>query len=119
TPQQKAEAEKAKKEMAAKSKKLEDGYEALLKKDGLADKFKDGPPPGEPGPGAARKLLKGVDEVALLKDSMAFMEKMGDEMGGEKEERPEGPFKPLPQVTDYKIDGDHATAKADGRTIDF
>lgn len=117
TPQQKAEMEKSKKEMAAKAKKLQDDYEALLKKHGLADKFKEGPP-GEPGPGAARKLLQGVDDVALLKDTMAYMDKLGDGKG-EKKEMAEGPFKDLPAVTDYKIQGDSATAKAGDQTIGF
>jgi hypothetical protein len=119
TPQQKAEMEKSKKEMAAKAKKLQDDYEALLKKHGLADKFKDGPPPGEKGgPEAAKKLLKGVDEIALLKDSMAFMESIGDKKD-EKNGMSEGPFGPLGEVTDYKIQGDSATAKMGDKTMGF
>lgn len=118
TPQQKAEMEKSKKEMAAKAKKLQDDYEALLKKHKLADKFNDGPPPGEPGPDSAKKLLKGVDDVALLKDTMAFMEKL-DDGKGKMEKKDEKIFKDIPPVTDYKIQGDTATAKAGDKTIGF
>jgi hypothetical protein len=118
TPQQKAEMEKSKKEMAAKAKKLQDDYEALLKKHKLADKFNDGPPPGEPGPDAARKLLKGVDDIALLKDTMAYMDTIGDGTG-KKEEKKDEMFKELPAVTDYKIEGNSATAKAGDKTIGF
>lgn len=119
TAEQKAAAEKAKAEAKAKSAELHGRYDAIMQRYGLKDRMEqmqangrdDGAPPEE----AIGKLLAGVDERALIVDLMGFMNALGESQGqGDKK-----PFSLPSEVTDYKIDGDHATAKAGSETVEF
>jgi len=119
TADQKAAAEKAKAEAKAKSAELHGRYDAIMQRYGLKDRMEqmqangrdDGTPPEE----AIGKLLAGVDERALIVDLMGFMNALGESQGqGDKK-----PFSLPSEVTDYKIDGDHATAKAGSETVEF
>ena len=117
-PKQKAEADQAKAEIGKKSAELQQRYEGILAKYGLDKKLEaagqdlagdDGPAPGK-----ARELLTGVDDVALLRDLMALFEDLGEESG--KEDKAVD----IPKnVTDYKIEGDGATAKSGDEVITF
>jgi hypothetical protein len=119
TKEQKAEAEKAKKQAADQVAAMKGRYEGILKKHGLDKKLEgDGMPEPKEGeaPGvAARRLLEGVDEVALLRDLMGFMEQMGKE----GEEGAKEAFETPKEVRDYKIEGDRATAKSGDETLEF
>ena len=116
--QQKAEVDKAKAEIGKKSAELQKRYEGILAKYGLDKKLEaagedlagdDGPAPGK-----ARELLTGVDDVALLRDLMALFKDLGEESG--KEDKAVD----IPtDVTDYKIEGDTATAKSGDEVITF
>ena len=67
-----------------------------------------------PAPGKARELLKGVDDIALLRDLMALFKDLGEESGKQDE------AVDIPKnVTDYKIDGDQATARSGDEVIAF
>ena len=119
TAEQKAQAEKAKAEAKAKSAELHGRYDAIMQRYGLKDRMEqmqangrdDGSPPEE----AIGKLHAGVDERALIVDLMGFMNALGESQGqGDKK-----PFSLPAEVTDYKIDGDHATAKAGSETVEF
>lgn len=119
TADQKAQAEKAKAEAKAKSAELHGRYDAIMQRYGLKDRMEqlqangrdDRTPPDE----AIGKLLAGVDERALIVDLMGFMNALGESQGqGDKK-----PFSLPSEVTDYKIDGDRATAKAGSETVQF
>lgn len=115
---QKAEVDKAKADIGKKSAELQKRYEGILAKYGLDKKLEaagqdlageDGPAPGK-----ARELLKGVDDIALLRDLMALFEDLGEE-SGKKDEAVDIPK----NVTEYKIEGDSATAKSGDEVITF
>ena len=119
TAEQKAEMEKGKAEAKKKTAELRGRYDAIMQRYGLKDRMEqmqaegrdDGSPPEE----AIGKLLAGVDERALIVDLMGFMSALGESQGqGDKK-----PFNLPSEVTDYKIDGDHATAKAGDETVEF
>jgi hypothetical protein len=120
TAEQKAEMDKGKAEAKAKSAELRGRYEAILKKHGLEDRMEAMQAEGGESSGgspeeAMGKLLAGVDERALIVDLMGFMRALGDSQGQEEKK----PFSLPAEVTDYKIDGDRATAKAGGETVEF
>jgi hypothetical protein len=111
---EKAERDKQTQEAQKKVKEMETQYRAILKKNGLPDFFsEDGQKKADPD--KADALLQKVDQIALLDDLMGFLEKMDT---GENQE-PEKPFELPGKVTDYKIQGDRATAKAGKETVDF
>jgi hypothetical protein len=62
--------------------------------------------------------LPKADTVALMTNLLATMEKIGPMVGMKKTERPPLPFE-VGTVTDYKISGDKATAKATNETLEF
>lgn len=112
---EKAEREKQTQEAQKKVKELETDYRAILKKNGLPDFFsEDGREKAKPD--EADAFLKKVDQIALLDDLMGFLDKMDS---GEETKEPEKPFDLPGKVTDYKIQGDRATAKAGAETIEF
>ena len=120
TAEQKAEMEKGKAEAKAKTAELRGRYEAILGKHGLKDRMESMQAEGADSSGgspeeAIGKLLAGVDERALIVDLMGFMNALGESQGQEDKK----PFSLPAQVTDYKIDGDHATAKAGDETVEF
>ncbi|HXT20738.1 MAG TPA: hypothetical protein VN811_04305 [Thermoanaerobaculia bacterium] len=120
TAEQKAEMEKGKAEAKAKTAELRGRYDAILQKYGLKDRMEAMQAEGGEGSGgspeeAIGKLLAGVDERALITDLMGFMNTLGESQG-------QGDKKPIDlpgEVTDYKIQGDHATAKAGDETVRF
>jgi hypothetical protein len=121
TAEQKAEMEKGKAEAKAKTAELRGRYEAILQKHGLKDRMEamqaegEGNETGGSPEEAIGKLLAGVDERALVVDLMGFMSALGESQGqGDKK-----PFSLPAEVTDYKIEGDRATAKAGDETVEF
>jgi len=62
--------------------------------------------------------LAKADTVALMTSLMGTMEKIGPMLGMKKGDKPGLPFD-VGAVTDYKISGDKATAKATNETLDF
>jgi hypothetical protein len=111
---EKAERDKQTQEAQKKVKELETQYRAILKKHGLPDFFsEDGQK--KAGPDEADALLQKVDQIALLDDLMGFLDKMDTKETKEVEK----PFEMPGKVTDYKIQGDRATAKAGKETVDF
>ena len=120
TAEQKAEMEKGKAQAKAKTAELRGRYEAILQRHGLKDRMEALQAEGEESGGgspeeAIGKLLAGVDERALITDLMGFMSALGESQG-QQEKKPID----LPgEVTDYKIDGDHATAKAGDEIVRF
>ena len=109
-PEDKAKADKEKAKIASAKTK----FSAILKKHGLPDLMDPKAPPPEKG--SAEKMLVKVDQPALAADLGAFM----DEFGDKKEKSESGAPVDLPKnATDYKISGDHATAKAGAETLDF
>jgi hypothetical protein len=117
--EQKAQMEKAKREAKEKAEALREQHAAILNRYGLQKRMDDLQRQGEVGngspEGAIEGLLAGVDERALIVDLMGFMESLGKSQGGSGKKPMELP----PDVTDYAIDGDHATAKAGGDVVRF
>jgi hypothetical protein len=117
-PEDKAKAEKAQKEAKAKSEAMQKKIESVLKKHGV-DKMMEDPTPLPEEPAARSKALaamfRGTDDIALIKELMALLEEVGKEEG--KTEKP--PVDLPKDITDLKVTGDTATAKAGSETIDF
>ena len=119
-PEDKAKMEAAQKEVKVKADAMQKKLEGLLHKHGV-DKMMEDPAPLPEEPAARSKALatmfSGTDDIALSKDLLALLEEVGKSEG--KEEKPRPPID-LPQaVTDYRIDGDTATAKSGEETLDF
>src|SRR4029453_5661831 len=91
----------------------------ILQRYGLDKRMKelqespDADPAGSPDE-AIGKLLAGVDERALIADLMGFMGDVGKTQGGENKKPMD-----IPEITEYKIEGDHATGKAGDETVKF
>ena len=120
TAEQKAEMEKGKADAKAKTAELQARYESILQKHGLKDRMEAMQAEGGESRGgspeeAIGKLLAGVDERALIADLMGFMSALGESQGQEEKK----PIDLPAELTDYKIDGDHATAKAGDETVRF
>jgi hypothetical protein len=120
-PEDKAKLEAAKKEAEAKSAAMQQKVEGVFKKHGVDKMMQDDPEPLPEEPAARSKALaamfKGTDEIALAKDLIALLEEIGKAEG--KEEKISPPMEAPKTVTDYKISGDSATAKAGAETLDF
>ncbi len=118
-PEDKAKLEAAKKEAEEKSAAMQKKVEGVLKKHGV-DKMMEDPTPLPEEPATRSKALaamfKGTDEIALTKDLIGLLEEIGKAEG--KEEKPK-PVEAPQSVSDYKISGDTATAKAGDETLDF
>jgi hypothetical protein len=113
-PEDKAKLEKEKAAAAAKAKKAKASLSALLKKYGLPD-FLD-PSTPKPKSGSGRAMLSKVDQPALVADLNRLM----DEIGDKDSKNQSHDAVPAPDdVTDYAIAGDHATAKAGSKTLEF
>jgi hypothetical protein len=117
-PEDKAKVEKAQKEAKAKSEAMQKKIEAVLKKHGV-DKMMEDPTPLPQEPAARSKALatmfKGTDDIALIKDLMALLEEVGKDEG--KTEKP--PVDLPKEITDLKVTGETATAKAGEETLQF
>jgi hypothetical protein len=114
--EEKAKLDAGRQEAAAKTAELTQRYEAVLDRHGVTAMMDDETPmPSDPAARTAelRRLFAKTDEIALLTDLMAIMEGMG-----------EGSAPPAPvalggEVTDYRIDGDRATAQSANGEIQF
>lgn len=111
-------AAEAKAEAAKAQEKAKTAFAAVLKKHGLPDLLDE-----KAGAAAAdpKTLLAKADQPTLVRDLLALMESLGE--GKEKKDEA-GPAKPegMPDpksVTDYRVEGDKATAKASGDTLQF
>jgi hypothetical protein len=118
TADQRREIEAARAEAISKAAAMQQKHAAILERHGLTDRLASetaaGPAPGpdaSPEAGLAA-LLAGVDEGALIADLMTFFTDMG-----ESEERRMIALPPA--VTDYRIEGDRATARAGEETVEF
>lgn len=115
SPEQKAEMEKAKKEMAEKMGGLQKRFEGVLAKHGLSDLAAGAPMPGESTPEEAMKRLQGVDQVALLEDLLGVISDLSPETKDTMK-----PSKDLyGTITNLKVEGDRATAQSGERTIEM
>lgn len=112
----KAELEKQKKKAAEEAKKVETKFRAVLEKNGLSEFFSEDPA-AESKPGDQEKAMAALDkadQVALIGDLMGLLESLGENQAKEKK-----PVELPGKVTDYKIQGDKATAKAGDETVEF
>jgi hypothetical protein len=117
TAEQKAEMEKGKREAEAKTADLTKRFEAILERHGVTAMMEDDTPlPDEPAArdAALAKMFAKTDEIALLTDLLGMMSELGGEEGMKS-----GPVELGSEVTDYQIDGDHATAKSGDETLRF
>ena len=117
TAEQKAELEKGKREAEEKTAALVKRYEAILEKHRITEAMNDDTPvPDEPEArrAALAKALANTDEIALITDLMAMMGELGGEEGMKS-----SPVDLGPEVTDYEIEGDRATAKAGDEVVRF
>jgi hypothetical protein len=117
TAEQKAELEKGKREVEEKTAGLVKRYEAILEKHRITEAMNDDTPvPDEPEArrAALAKALANTDEIALITDLMAMMGELGGEEGMKS-----SPVDLGPEVTDYEIEGDRATAKAGDEVVRF
>jgi hypothetical protein len=120
--EQEAAIAKAKAEIDNKGAQLQKRYEAILAEYGLDKRLAEAGKSGEMGMGEldgpnaakARELLEGIDDVALLRDLMMLFEELGE--GSEKKE---SPVQVPKDVSDYRIEGDTATAKSGQETVSF
>jgi hypothetical protein len=114
TAEQKREIEQAREEAKAKAAAMQQKHAAILDRHGLAERMASDAAPGadlSPEAGLAA-LLAGVDEGALIADLMTFFTDMGESEERRMIELP-------PAVTDYRIEGDRATASAGDQTVEF
>lgn len=117
TAEQKAELEKGKREAEEKTAALVKRYEAILEKHRITEAMNDDTPvPDDPAErrAALAKALANTDEIALISDLMAMMSELGGEEGMKS-----SPVDLGPEVTDYEIEGDRATAKAGDEVVHF
>jgi hypothetical protein len=120
TAEQKAAMEKAKAEAKRKADELKGKHEAIMVRYGLKERMAAMQAEGHEAGGnpdeAIGKLLAGVDERALIADLLGFMGAMGEAQGGGEAKKP----MTFPtEITDYKITGDQATARAGEETVKF
>jgi hypothetical protein len=111
--EQKQEIESARDQAAGKGEDLKSKHAAILAEHGLAERMAAGPTVEPAAPeAAAETLVAGVDEAALIADLMRFFTDMG-----ESEERQMIALPP--EVTDYRVEGDRATARSGEETVEF
>ena len=111
----KAELDAGRRETEAKAAEMQKRYESILERHGVAAMMADERPlPEDPAARTAelRRLFAKTDEIALLGDLLGMMDELGHD-----EAKP--PLRVPPEVTDYRIDGDRATARAGDETIEF
>ena len=113
----KAKLEQGKQEMAKKVAALQKRYDEVLAKHGLADKLNnEAPLEGDPGdPANLAKLFAGVDDVALISDLWGLFKDLGE---GENISK-SGPLADGAKITDLKVQGDRATAKAGDEAVEL
>jgi hypothetical protein len=107
-------------ELAAKRKSYKtavDTAKRTLKPHGL-DKVIGKPPMAPETQQTIETALARVDTVALMTSLISMMDNLGPMLGMKKGDKPRVPFT-LGNVTNYKIDGDSATARAAKETLEF
>lgn len=117
--EQKAQLEKGKKEAEAKAAELTGRFEAILDRHGVTAMMEDDTPlPEDPEQRSAAlaKMFAKTDEIALFDDVMGLLSEVGESKEGAE---PPSPIEVPQNVTDYQIDGDHATAQAGDETLHF
>jgi hypothetical protein len=105
-------------EMEAKAADLMKRYEGILERHGVAAMMADESPlPEDPAARSAEleRLMANTDDIALLTDLLSLMEDVGEPGEG----GPKSPVTLPGAVTDYRIDGDRATAQAGEETVHF
>jgi hypothetical protein len=105
-------------EVEAKAAELMQRYEGILERHGVAAMMADETPmPEDPAARSAEleRLFAKTDDVALLTDLLGLMEELGEPGTG----GPKSPVRLPGAVTDYRIDGDRATAQAGEETVHF
>jgi hypothetical protein len=117
TAEQQAEAEAAQREAAEMTAAVQARYEAILRQHGLEEMLAEEEAGGPEGETDMQEMLEGVDEIALLRDLMGFLEEIGDEEEGSPAE--DGPFEIPGEVGEIAIEGDRATANAGDDVLEF
>lgn len=116
-------AEKAR--AAAAAEELSAKLRAVLEQHGLAGLLDEGFAPGSPQDEAMEEALDQADMIALTESVMAFLQEIQEAEGGEDsgmapdQLEGESPEWLDMEVTDYSIDGDHATARAGDETLEM
>jgi hypothetical protein len=117
TPEQKAQADKAKKEAAAQGAAWQKKYEATLRKHNLEEMVgADAELPTGEGMAALHTLFKDTDEIALAEDLLGLLKESGQ---GEMKEDARPPGVPQEKITGLKVEGDKATARAGDETVEL
>ncbi len=113
----KAKLEQGKQEMEKKAADLQKRYDQILTKHGLADKLNnEAPLEGDPeDPANLARLLSGVDDVALISDLWGLFKDLGE---GENISK-SGPLAGGAKITDLKVQGDRATARAGDEAVEL
>jgi len=118
------EAEQAK--AAAAAEELNAKLKAVLEQHGLAGMLDEGFAPGSPEDQAMEEALDKADMIALTESVMGLLQELQESQGDEEEGgmmadplEGESPDWVDLEVTDYQIDGDHATAKAGDETLEM
>ena len=117
TAEQKAEVEAAQREAAEKTAAVQAGYEEILRRHGLEEMLAEEAAGGPEGEADLHELLEGVDEIALLRDLIGFLEEIGDEEEGVPEE--DAPFEIPDEIGEIDVEGDRATANAGDDVLEF
>ncbi len=114
--EEKAKLEAGRQEAAAKAADLTQRYEAALDRHGVTAMMGDETPlPSEPEArrGALRRRLATTDAIALLTDLMRILADLGEDSA------PPSPVTLAGDVTDYRIEGDRATARSSSGPVEF
>jgi hypothetical protein len=117
TAERQAELAQQRAEMEAKAAGVGKRYDAILAKHGLKERLGEGapePPAGMAPGAAARQLLAGADEIALLRDLLALLEELG-----EGRPRPGSLSMTRGEVTDLEVEGDRGTARSGEETVEL
>lgn len=116
----KAEIEAGKAKAAAEAAKMMTKLRGVLEPHGLAGLIDGDPEEGSAEDLAMTQALDQADMVVLTQDLIALLSEMGDddEEGGSPADEAKPPWIDR-EVTDWQIDGDHATAQAGDDTLEL
>lgn len=125
TEEDRAELEAQKAEAAAAAEELNAKLRAVLEKHGLAGMLDEDLESGSAEDQAMEEALDKADMIALTESVMALMGEIQEAEGGEDAGMAPDPLEGESpdwvdmEVTDYSIDGDHATARAGDETLEM
>lgn len=127
TAEQKAEMEAAQAEAAAEAEAMTAKLRAVLEPHGLAGLLDEGFEPGSEEDAAMEAALENADMIALTESMMKLLAELDTDdspMGLEEGTAPSPADEAKPdwvgsEVTDYRIDGDRATAQAGDETLEM